>query len=286
MATPSFYAPVATGAAADDRLDAYGRFLAERNGALGDDGAFEHRETMLDDFDTLAGQFRGDVDHTSVQRAYAGHDVDLTADELALTTFVKINAAEAYGVEVIMPAREKYYRRPEPLFQIQRLVGFEERYHTRMLLGVTTHFGGLRLDESWRPSIAWKGLMKAMAKAPPTLFHPIVLGSEIAGVFAFNWLLERVGQLFPDDPDVRDSMERRLIEVLIDEVGHVAYNRIAVTDIGVRLAKPLAWSTLRTQDRLTPELGALGLDAETRRGLGSFDWHMLPAEVRSRSFFD
>ena len=281
----SFYGTAPSGDAADGCLADYDRFLAQRNGTLSGDGFYEHRETMLDDFDGLAGHFRGDIDAAKVQRSYAGQRVDLSAAELALTTFVKINAAEAYGVEVIMPARQKYYERPELIFQLQRLLGFEERYHTRMLLGVTTHFDGLTLDEAWRPTLVWTGLMKAMAKAPPTLFHPIVLGSEIGGVFAFNWLLERVATLFPDDPDIRDSMERRLVEVLIDEVGHVAFNRVAVGDLGIRVAKPLAAQVLRTQDRLTPELKALGLDRAARSRLGGFDFGSLPEEVRRRAFF-
>jgi len=42
---------------------------------------------------------------------------------------------------------------------------------------------------------------------------------------------------------------------------------------------------LRTQDRLTPELKALGLDRAARSRLGRFDFASLPEEVRRRSFF-
>ena len=116
------------------------------------------------------------------------------------------------------------------------------------------------------------------------LFHPILLGAEISGVFTMTWLLERMGTLVPGDPAVRESMERRLIEVLIDEVGHVAYNRIAVSQAGVRVAKPMAGMVSLSHDQMTPELVALGYGAARKR-LGSFDFRDLPEEVRRRAWF-
>ncbi|MEM7092236.1 MAG: hypothetical protein AAF567_04475 [Actinomycetota bacterium] len=80
-------------------------------------------------------------------------------------------------------------------------------------------------------------------------------------------------------------MERRLIEVLIDEVGHIAYNRIAIRDAGVKVAKPLANQVVKGQEVMNPEVVALGLDDEARQGLASFDYSSLPEEVRRRAFF-
>lgn len=98
-------------------------------------------------------------------------------------------------------------------------------------------------------------------------------------------MLRRLGTLLPDLPDVRESMERRLIEVLIDEVGHVAYNRVAMTTAGLPFVRAGAGAVLNSVPYTMPELVALGFDAEAQRGLQSFDYADLPEEVRSRAFF-
>jgi len=282
----SFYAPVPEAASAEDHLLEYERFLTERNGRLAADAGFERRDALMDDLAALPGRYEGVVDEDRLRRANNGDDVPgLSEEELAVLAFVKVNAGEAYGVEIVTAARERYHRRDEPLYRVERVLGREETYHTRMLLGVTNHFGDLDLGDGWRPPLPLKVLIFALAKAPAAIFHPILLGAEYAGVYTFNWLLERTKSLFPDQPDVRESMERRLIEILIDEVGHVAYNRIAVGNAGLRVARSLSAQVTKSQDVMNPEAVALGFNADARSGVTDFDHRQLPEEVRRRAFF-
>lgn len=286
MPAPSFFAPVPTGAAADDHLLALEDFLASRNGSLDTNAGFELRNGRMDDFAALPGFYDGPVDHAKIQRSYSGERItDLTEEERAVLAFAKINAGEAYGVEITSQARAKLHARDEPIFRVEKVLGHEETYHTRLLLGVTQHFDGLVLDDGWRPPLPLKVLIFALAKSPPALFHPILLGAEVAGVFLFNWLLNRTYLLFPNNPEIRESMEQRLIEILIDEVGHIAYNRIAVSDRGVKLARPLAAQVVKAQDVMNPEVVDLGLSPAELSALSTFDYSELPQEVRDAAFF-
>ena len=80
-------------------------------------------------------------------------------------------------------------------------------------------------------------------------------------------------------------MEERLIEILIDEVGHVAYNRILVGKMGRSVAGVIARMVSKSARIMNKELLALGFDDKTLRGVEGFDYMQLPEEVRRRSFF-
>jgi hypothetical protein len=80
-------------------------------------------------------------------------------------------------------------------------------------------------------------------------------------------------------------MERRLIEILVDEVGHVAFNRMAVGPTGLSVARSLAGQVLRGVGATTPEYKALGMDESVLRQLENFDLHQLPEEVLRRAYF-
>ena len=282
---PSFYSLVPDRDRADDLFGSYLAFLEVRNGDLFSDDGFAAREILMDSFEQHDAMFGGRFDNAVFNRNYERlQDKDLSEEQLALLAFVKMNAGEAYGVEVMSEARADLMARPEPMYMLERVLGREERYHTKMLVGASQHFDGIEIEGAWRPAWPLKLLILALAKFPPSMFHPILLGAEISGVFTMNWLLGRLATMFPDDPGVRESMEHRIIEVLIDEVGHVAYNRICVGKAGMATAKWLAGGVCKSHDELTPELKVLGF-AEARKSLPDFDYVDLPEEVRRKAWF-
>ncbi len=285
-ANPSFFAPVPQGDVAEQHLLAYEDFLVERNGSLKSGGEFERRDRRMAEFAALPGMFDRPVNRANIQRAFAGERIpELSSEELALLAFAKVNAGEAYGVEITTQARAKLHQRDEPLYRVEGVLGREETYHTKLLLGITQHFHDVDLDEGWHPPLPLKVLIFALAKSPPALFHPILLGAEVAGVFIFNWLLTQTKDLFPEHLEIRESMEQRLIEILIDEVGHIAFNRIAVGNTGLRVALPLAAQVTKAQEAMNPEVVALGFDNHARSLIGDFDYMNLPAAVREQAFF-
>jgi hypothetical protein len=225
------------------------------------------------------------VDAVDFARSWTRFDPGARHDDalLALLAFVKVNAGEAYGVETV--SRVRHARPPETPFEtLERVLGNEETYHTRILAGATAQFGLPRPEGPWRPTLALRLLIGTIAWSPKALFHPILLGSEISGVFTFHRMLERVRVLFRDQPAVRDTLEQRLIEILTDEIGHIAFNRLAVGPLGLAAARALAPRVAGAAARLTPEFGALGWGAGLDR-FDAFDLASLPEEARSRAFF-
>lgn len=279
--TQSFYGTAPEPRRSDDLLAEYGQFLAGRNGP-----SFRTRDERMTTFDPTLVRAKLRVDSASFNRNYGKlTDRDLSNEELALLAFVKMNAGEAYGVEVISKARKPAHEKPTLAASIERTLVDEERYHTRLLVGAAGHFEGLTVGSAWRPPMPLRALIATLARMPPALFHPLLLAAEIAGVHTFNWMLERLKSLFRDEPEVRESMERRLIEVLIDEVGHITFNRVLVGSVGRSVALPLARliaESHRVQDR---ELIALGLEANEADSIARFDYSDLPDEVRRRAFF-
>ena len=126
-----------------DLLADYERHLAARNGDLWSPGGFERRDR---DMASLAAasqkaRYRGDIDKDVFERMYAKFEPGVTDDPhvLAMLAFVKVNAAEAYGVEVTTAAREKFLDPDNPLMRMEKVLAREEQYHTRLLCGVTDH---------------------------------------------------------------------------------------------------------------------------------------------------
>lgn len=241
----------------------------------------------MDEMARWEGEYSGKLDVERFNRLYAKFDpsADIGEDELALLAFAKVNAGEAYGVEVTSKARAHLMSRPEPIFRVERILSQEETYHTQILVGAAQHFEGLQVKGAWSPAMPLRVLIFCLAKFPPSLFHPVLLAAEIGGVFTFNWMLKRLSTLYPNDPKIRESLERRLIEILIDEVGHVAYNRLAVGPRGLKFAKVMAAQMLEGNAINTPEIPALGMDLNERRKIASFDFADLPEEVRRNAWF-
>ena len=284
----SFFDPAPLLQHSDDALRAYQSFLTARNGP-----GFARREVrMAEVFDAArspAGPLPIDVGR--FDRNYlAFRERDVSPDELALLAFVKINAGEAWGVECVAKARAKQQQQPGPAAEVERLITREEHFHTRLLVGAAGHFedpdgGRLTVRGAWKPPLPLRVIIGTLVHVPQSLFHPVLLAAEVAGVFAFHWLLGRMKDLFPHAPAVRESMEQRLVEVLIDEVGHIAFNRVLVGRAGRAVARVLAQRIVWGQQLQAPEMVALGFGRDQLRRLGTFDLDALPAEVRRQAFF-
>lgn len=282
----SFYAP-APEVPRDDVLGDYLRFLEARNGDLRAPGGFPRREGWLHATESWTVRHRGTLNADDFARGYVQFDPAMRHDlpMMALLAFVKVNAGEAYGVEVI--GRIRHARPPtSDLFdQVERLLSREETYHTRILAGATRQFGLQEPAFGWRPTVAHRLLFSALSYAPKTLFHPILLGAEIGGVFILDWMLKRVGELFRDEPELRETLESRLLEILTDEVGHIAFNRLVVGPSGRGAAKRLAGLVAQGTTGGTPEFRALGWTSDTLAMLDRFDLPSLPETVRRNAFF-
>ena len=262
----------------------YLSFLRARNGPLLATGRYLNRERSVEAMQASEVRFQGSFDQELFDRLYSGEasDSETTLGHLLLVAFTRINAAEAYGVNVVSDVRKFQADSSDLMHQVQHVLHNEEHYHTRILVGATHHYG-VTAPGAFVPPTALKILIHSLARSPKMWFHPILLASEIGGVFMMNWLLERIGQWVPQT-DLRESLEARLIEILIDEVGHVAFNRLAVGDAGLGIGRMLAPLVTSSMPAITPELKSLGF-SEAVQEMGDFDIDQLPRDVLDRAFY-
>lgn len=286
MASASFFSSVPE-TPRDDVLQDYLGFLQQRNGTVDATQSYPVREQWLLDADAVAPRYPGLLDCELFKESWNAFQPQAagSAALVALLAFVKMNAGEAYGVEVVSRFRHRAPVSSDLFDRVERVLGREETYHTRILLGATRHFDMPAPDTAWAPPLPVKLLIGTLAHAPKGLFHPVLLGAEVGGVFLFNWMLNRVGRLFADCPEVREGLEARLMEVLVDEIGHVAFNRLAVGPRGMASAQRIAPEVAHHGAGTTPEFRALGWSRPTLDEFARFDLHCLPEEVRRRAFF-
>jgi hypothetical protein len=134
------------------------------------------------------------------------------------------------------------------------------------------------------PVLVTRALVNAIASMPEGVARPVTLAAEAIGIATFLRLIGAVRRVFADRPEVRDALEERVTEVLIDEVGHMTFNRlIATPGTFAALRTLLAAVALATRGAAAEaeELGILPLPV---REAWDFDPDRLPAEVRRRAF--
>lgn len=270
-------------------LKAYIDYLTERNGELDrETGTLPRREASLAQMNAAEIRFEGEILQADFDRLYANFDAsapELTPELLLLLTFCKMNAGEAYGVRVVRAVHERRDQNPSsPRGQAILFAQEEEEYHTRILVGAALNFD-IQVEGVYLPKLPLKVLIHAIAYAPRPLFHPILYGAEVAGVYSFNWTLNRIAASIKGQPALREALEERLIEILVDEIGHVAFNRLAMGERWLGVGRYLAGQTVRGMPLITPELGALGFDRSVERAFANFDLGDLPEEARKHAFF-
>jgi hypothetical protein len=267
-----------------ERLEAYAAFLAERDGEP--DFArrtLARREAATAAFEQTTLRYDGPFAAALFEAQHRRYDArrPTPAEVALLLVFAKINANEAYGVErVTRSARADGDDLPSRLL---RLLLLEETYHTRLLLSATAIFG-VRVTEPARPVTMTRAIVAGVAGLPEAAARPILLAGEILGILTFLRLAAAVRRVFADRPEIRDALEERVTEVLIDEVGHMSYNRLlSVGGTFAVLRRLLPLFALGTRGAL-PEAEALGMLPLPVREVLSFDVGALPQEVRRRAF--
>jgi hypothetical protein len=277
------FSPLPPAARAESRL-AYRAFLAERDGSV--DAArrtLSRREERMERHLRPLARTRS-VDPVLFDRQYRSFDASIKTPEevLLLLALVKTNATEAYGVNRgFAKAHERAVRDQDDL---ELVLLIEESYHTRILLSSASLYG-LEITAPFSPSAALRALIGGIVDMPMFVARPLTLAAEILGTLSFLNLLGAAGRILKDDPELRDAVEERIIEILIDEIGHVSYNRMCLGGAGLAQAQMLVPIIARGLRDSIGEVRELGLSvtpheralASTRRGL--------PEAVQKAAFF-
>jgi hypothetical protein len=275
-----------------ERLLAYAEFLAARDGTPDLEGrTLSRREEAIQRFLSPKIYYQGPMDAALFAEQYQRFDPRRSTPEalLLLLTFLKINASEAYGVEEILVNRQAtgLSKRQEATglstAGIEIFTVLEEFYHTRILCSAGRHFG-ISTALPFKPSVPLQALVSAIVKLPALFTVPLTLDAEILGVIAFQRLLPVIGRVFRDNPALRDALEERVIEVLVDEIGHISYNRLLLTPRRLELARALLPAVALGQGGFLPEATILGVFPIPWGEVFSFELKSLPQEVRRQAF--
>jgi hypothetical protein len=262
-----------------DGLAAYAAFLAERDGRP--DAArhqLERREAATVRMESERLDAPELADRAAFDRHYERFDPrDPPSRALgALIALAKINASEAYGVGQV-------FDRAARVGGVELVVLLEEFYHTRILVSPARALGH-RVDREFAPEPRLRALIGAISRMPEAASQTITYASEVAGVLTFLRTMRVLDEVFRDQAPVRDALQARVTEVMIDEVGHVSYHRLLRGRLGVAAAERLYPQICARMADSIPELTWLGVFPMPRDEVARFDFSALPAEVRRRAF--
>jgi hypothetical protein len=266
-----------------EKLEAYAAYLADRDGSPDfTRRTLSRREERIAAYESAGACFDGPFDAVLFDRQHRRYDVavETPPEMLLLLCFVKINANEAYGVERVLarPVRDDRL-----VDRIERLLLLEEGYHTRLLLSAAPLFG-VAVGEPAAPVATTRALVAGISRLPEAAARPVTLAAEAIGILTFLRALDACRRVLRDRPELRDAMEARLVEVLVDEVGHLSFNRLAAhtgTFAALRALVPAVAVATRGALLEAEQLGILPVPVGQA---WSFDADALPEEVRRRAF--
>jgi hypothetical protein len=268
------------------KREQYRAFLVERDGEV-DYGkrTLSHREARMQRFEQPPARVRS-MDEQAFALQYSDFDLRRrsTPEMLLLLALVKINSAEAFGVNAGINAKLDAALKGgddlEPVLMV------EEHYHTRILLSAATLYG-IEVHAPYEPPSALRILIHGVVHTPESIARPLTLAGEILGTLAFAKLLTTARKVLKDDPELADSVEERITDVLIDELGHISFNRLCLGSVGLAQARLLLPLLARGLSSAMPEARAIGIDpVEVLADLPLIaDPSRLPETVRKQAFF-
>jgi len=276
------FRPLPPEAQREQRL-AYRSFLADRDGTP-DIAArtLSYREERMKLF-LRPGLAPRELDRGSFEAQYARFDPSrpTSREALLILALVKVNAAEAYGVNSSYPKALRRARALDDDLELMLLI--EETYHTKILLSSALLYG-IAVDGPYTPPPSLRLLIAGIEHAPEVLARPLTMAAEILGTALFSNLLHVARDVCQADPELRDALEERLTDVLIDEIGHISFNRMCLGERGLERVRSLLPWVARGLAGAMPELGALGLEV-TGRGIEDvLSARRLPESVRQAAF--
>lgn len=164
----------------------------------------------------------------------------------------KVNRAERYGVELKLRIKGYEAAGAEDPYTFVEL---QELYHSRIFATILRTVG---VETDILPPSRLTKVVVTCAGSLPHVFSDVVaLAAELAGVAAFRMLRDEARGLFAEHPAVVERIELLFRQILVDEVGHVAFLRSRLGPVRLGIARLLLpWVTRGMIDDM-PELVAL-----------------------------
>lgn len=205
---------------------------------------------------------------------------NLDPQTLFVLATAKLNQAERFGVALgeTYGVNSGDDASPERVY-----VELEEHYHTRLLAYVLDIFG--LPSQVVVPPLVMRQFVKMGVFVPERLGIAFVGAGEMAGCILFDELRQVGKELFADEPDVAERIDRLYTEILTDEIGHVGYCAARCTRPERALMRRLYPYVLRLFVRQTAEVSVL-VDAQRLATLieQPFDVERLSAGLPNETF--
>jgi len=268
-----------------ENLAAYRDFLLNRDGTKDlDKRQLDRREEGMRRYERPLPRIR-EIDRGVFDAQYKAFDpkVEMSPELTLLLALVKVNGAEAYGVEAGFDAALKRALKSKDECELTLLC--EETYHTRILLSTALSYG-VDATAPFVPPPSLRVLIGAIGATPPFIARPLIFASEVLGVLVFSSLLDKSRQILSHDPEMRDAVEERLSEVLVDEMGHCSYNRMLLGPAGLAQARVLVPIIAAAMSSTIPELKALGaMPSDTGEAIARLvSGSLIPEHVTQSAF--
>jgi hypothetical protein len=234
------------------QIAAYTEYLHQRDGQPNRTSRTLPKRAAF--FDELARQpvrWQGPLDRATFhenlgRRTESGLDPRL----LWLLGAAKANRGEKFGVELALARSVNAGSEDDPHCFVQ----LEEIVHTRLLLEACRLFD-LEVEIA-PPALTSRLLIHAMTLLPGQLSAPLVLCGEVAGCVMFQLLWEQA-ELFGEQPEVAERLRLIVREILIDELGHVAFARALLGAAALGIARRILPSVARALVHDMPEFAWL-----------------------------
>lgn len=267
------------------RLREYRDYLIERDGELNlEERTLARREASMKRYETPPSAIRG-MDEAVFRKQYASFDKRKPPDPemMLLLALVKINSAEAYGVSRNFQRTMNRALKNEDDSELRILC--EEGYHTRILLSSANRYG-IELHEPYRPPSALRIMIGGIATAPMAIARPLTLAGEFIATLMFIKLFDAVERVLKNDPETRDAILERVMEICVDERGHISYNRLHMSTADLAQTRLILPATARIMSTVFSEMVAIGAyPSNVLQDLELLaDPRRLPAEVRKQWF--
>jgi hypothetical protein len=240
-----------------ENLAAYQTFLAERDGVMDlEKRQLSRREERMGRYERPLSRIR-EIDRELFAEHYDSFDPNATipAELLLLLALVKINAAEAYGVNTCYESVLRRALKNDDRCELTVMV--EETYHTRILVSTALSYG-IEVKSAYKPPAVLRTLIATIGRSPTAFARPLTLAAEVLAVLMFLNLLEKSRVVLRHDPELRDSVEERICEIITDEIGHMSYNRACIGSIGMAQARAILPLVATGLSGAFPEMNALG----------------------------
>jgi hypothetical protein len=259
-------------------------YVQKRDGEVDLDKAWlSHREAYFEQNEAKPVRSSQPIDHAKFARNLSTTKIDPDLDEvmLWLLATAKANRSERYGIEISKRTRLGGNKASvnEPLVYLT----VEEFYHTRVLLDAVKVFG---LDCAMEPPASRFNRLAigGMVYLPEKVSAPLALAGEVLGVIAFTLLRDKAAQLFASEPPVVERLQSLYNQILVDEIGHVAYARATNGWLGLKVAELIQPTLVKAMLREVPELVKLFGTAQILAEIKRIDLYMQASTLPVRPY--